>query len=220
MSAISEIRVLIADDHPIFRKGLRSTIEADSRLKVVAEAEDGDAALQQIEAFNPEVVVLDMEMPNKDGFEVMRTIAKRKLSVAVIFLTMYKDERFFNAALDLGVMGYVLKDSAVNDIVVSIKAVAAGQNFISPQLSTYLLSRRARAASLIEQKPSLKNLTPAERQVLRLISANRTNKEIANELYISIRTVEKHRANVCEKLELHGSHALLSFALEHKSELS
>lgn len=220
MSAKSEIRVLIADDHPIFRKGLRSTIEADSRLKVVAEAEDGDAALQQIEAFNPEIVVLDMEMPNKDGFEVMRTIQKRKLSVAVIFLTMYKDERFFNAALDLGVMGYVLKDSAVNDIVVSIKAVAAGQNFISPQLSTYLLSRRVRAASLIEQKPSLKNLTPAERQVLRLISANRTSKEIANELYISIRTVEKHRANVCEKLELHGSHALLSFALEHKSELS
>ena len=220
MSAISEIRVLIADDHPIFRKGLRSTIEADSRLKVVAEAEDGDAALQQIEAFNPEIVVLDMEMPNKDGFEVMRTIEKRKLPVAVIFLTMYKDERFFNAALDLGVMGYVLKDSAVNDIVVSIKAVAAGQNFISPQLSTYLLSRRVRAASLIEQKPSLKSLTPAERQVLRLISANRTSKEIANELYISIRTVEKHRANVCEKLELHGSHALLSFALEHKSELS
>jgi DNA-binding NarL/FixJ family response regulator len=217
---MSEITVLIADDHPIFRKGLRSTIEADPRLKVIAEAEDGNAALQQIEAFKPEIVVLDMEMPNKDGFEVMRTIEKRKLPVAVIFLTMYKDERFFNAALDLGVMGYVLKDSAVNDIVVSIKSVAAGQNFISPQLSTYLLSRRTRATALIEEKPSLKNLTPAERQVLRLIAANRTSKEIANELHISVRTVEKHRANVCEKLELHGSHALLSFALEHKSELS
>jgi DNA-binding NarL/FixJ family response regulator len=108
----------------------------------------------------------------------------------------------------------------VNDIVVSIKSVAAGQNFISPQLSTYLLSRRTRATALIEEKPSLKNLTPAERQVLRLIAANRTSKEIANELHISVRTVEKHRANVCEKLELHGSHALLSFALEHKSELS
>jgi DNA-binding NarL/FixJ family response regulator len=215
-----EIRIVIADDHPIFRKGLRSVIETDPRLKIVGEAEDGDVALEQIQTFQPDIAILDMEMPNKGGFEVMRAMQEKKLPVAVIFLTMHRDERFFNAALDGGAKGYVLKESAVNDIINGIKAVAACQNFISPQLSTYLVSRRGRAASLIEQKPSLKSLTPAERQVLRLIAANRTSKEIANELYISVRTVEKHRANVCEKLELHGSHALLSFALEHKSELS
>jgi DNA-binding NarL/FixJ family response regulator len=159
-------------------------------------------------------------MPNIGGFEVMGAIQERKLPVAVIFLTMHKDERFFNAALDRGARGYVLKDSAANDIIASIKAVAAGQNYISPQLSTYLLVRRARAASLVGQKPGLNNLTAAERQVLRLIAANKTSKEIADELFIAVRTVEKHRANVCEKLELRGSHALLSFALEHKSELS
>lgn len=215
-----EIRIVIADDHPIFRRGLRSVIETDQKLKIVAEAEDGEAALEQIQILRPEIAILDMEMPNRDGFEVMQEIQEKKLPVAVIFLTMYKDERFFNTALDRGAKGYVLKDSAVNDIIAGIKAVAAGQHFISPQLSTYLLNRRTRAISLIEQKPGLNDLTPTERQVLRLIAVNKTSKQIADELFIAVRTVEKHRANVCEKLDLRGSHALLSFALEHKSELS
>lgn len=215
-----EIRIVIADDHPIFRRGLRSVIETDQKLKILAEAEDGEAALEQIQTLQPEIAILDMEMPNKDGFEVMRAIKEKKLSVAVIILTMHKDERFFNAALDQGANGYILKDSAATEIIAGIKTVAAGQNFISPQLSTYLLNRRTRATSLVEQKPGLSNLTPTERQVLRLIAANKTSKQIADELFIAVRTVEKHRANVCEKLELQGSHALLSFALEHKSELS
>lgn len=215
-----EIRIVIADDHPIFRRGLRSVIETDQKLKIVAEAEDGEAALEQIQILQPEIAILDMEMPNRDGFEVMQEIQEKKLPVAVIFLTMYKDERFFNAALDQGAKGYVLKDSAATDIIAGIKTVAAGQNFISPQLSTYLLNRRTRAISLVEQKPGLNDLTPTERQVLRLIAVNKTSKQIADELFIAVRTVEKHRANVCEKLELRGSHALLSFALEHKSELS
>jgi DNA-binding NarL/FixJ family response regulator len=133
---------------------------------------------------------------------------------------MHQDERFFNAAMDRGAKGYVLKDSAVNDLIASIKAVAAGQNFISPALSTYLLNRTVRAASLVAKNPSLNDLTETERRVLQLIAANKTSKEIAAALYISIRTVEKHRANICQKLDLRGSHALLSFALEHKSELS
>ena len=112
-----EIRIVIADDHPIFRRGLRSVIETDQKLKIVAEAEDGEAALEQIQTLQPEIAILDMEMPNRDGFEVMQEIQEKTLPVAVIFLTMYKDERFFNAALDRGARGYVLKDSAVNDII-------------------------------------------------------------------------------------------------------
>jgi two-component system, NarL family, response regulator DegU len=217
---MSEIRIVIADDHPIFRKGLRGTIETDPTLKIVAEAEDGEQALELIQTLRPEIAILDMEMPHKDGFEVIQEIQEKKLPVSVIFLTMYKDERFFNTAMNRGAKGYVLKESAVNDIITAIKSVASGNHFISPLLSTYLLNRHQRAASLTVQKPGLSNLTPAEREVLRLIAANKTSKQIAGELFIAVRTVEKHRANISEKLELRGSHALLNFALEHKSELS
>lgn len=216
----AEIRIVIADDHPIFRKGLLSVIETDPRLKILAEAQDGEAALEQIQTFRPDVAVLDLEMPNKGGLEVMQTIQEKNLTVQVIFLTAHRDERFFNAAMDRGAKGYVLKDSAVNDIVASILAVASGQHFISPEISSYLLNRRARGERLREQRPGLERLTGSERRVLRLIAANKTSKEIADELSISPRTVDKHRANISEKLELHGSHSLLSFALDHKSELS
>ena len=215
-----EIRVVIADDHPIFRRGLRNVIESDPRLKVVGEAEDGETALALVETLRPEIAVLDVAMPNKDGFEVVRAIQEERLPVVVIFLTMHKDERFFNAALNRGAKGYVLKDSAVNDIVAAVKAAARGENFISPALSTFLINRNARAAALVARKPSLQNLTPAERRVLQMVAAGKTSKEIAQELHISVRTVENHRAKICDKLELRGAHALLNFALEHKSELS
>jgi len=215
----NEVQVVIADDHPIFRRGLRHVIESDPRLKVVGEAEDGEAALTLVENLRPDIVVLDVAMPNKDGFEVVRAIQEKRLPAAVIFLTMHKDERFFNAALNRGAKGYVLKDSAANDIVAAIKAVAGGQNFISPALSTFLLNRSAAAAALADRKPGLQDLTPAERRILQMIAAQKTSRQIAQELHISIRTVENHRANICDKLELRGAHALLNFALEHKSEL-
>jgi DNA-binding NarL/FixJ family response regulator len=215
----TEIRVLIADDHPIFRQGLRQVIESDPRLRVVAEAEDGDAALARLRDANPEVVVLDVDMPGKDGFEVARVILERRLPVGIIFLTMHKDERFLNAALDLGVRGYVLKDSAVTEIAGSIKAVAAGQDYVSPALSTFLLNRSRRAVTLGAQTPGLAALTSTERRVLKLIAAYKTSKEIADELCVSPRTIEHHRANIGEKLELKGSHALLKFAVEHQAQL-
>lgn len=216
----TEIRIVIADDHPLFRKGLRSAIESDPSLKVVAEAEDGETALKQIQTLQPEVAILDVTMPQMDGFEVMRAIQADSLPVAVIFLTMHDDDRFLNAALNHGAKGYVLKDSAVNDVLACIRAVTRGRSFISPQLSSYLLNRHAGANSLTERWPGLNNLTATERKVLRLIAANKTSKEIADELCIAEGTVSKHRENICTKLELHGAHALLNFAIEHKSELS
>src|SRR5438128_272344 len=134
----SELRLVIADDHPIFRKGLLQVIGSEPMFKIIGEADDGDAALKVIEAMQPDVAILDVDMPNKDGFDVARTIIERRLPVEVIFLTMHKDESLFNAALSLGVKGYVLKDSALADIVNSIKAVGSGENFISPALSTFL----------------------------------------------------------------------------------
>ena len=135
------IRVLIADDHPIFRHGLRQIIEQAPELVVVEEAEDGETAWRKLRAGVAEVAVLDIDMPGRDGFEIARAIRDEQLKIGVVFLTMHKDERFFIQALDLEVKGYILKDGALAEIVHCIRAVAAGQEYVSPQLTTFLLNR-------------------------------------------------------------------------------
>lgn len=213
-----EVKIVIADDHPIFRKGLREIVEADSKLKVIGEAADGDSALDLIRQSKPDVAVLDVEMPGKDGIEVVRALRDRGVIAKVILLTMYDDEQFFNGALDLGVMGYVLKNSAVADIVNCIKAVVGGKNYISPTLSNYLINRGRRNESSGEQSALMK-LTETERRILRMIAEYKTSKEIAAEMFISTRTVEHHRENMSEKLDIKGRNALLKFALENMAEL-
>jgi DNA-binding NarL/FixJ family response regulator len=213
-----EITVLIADDHPIFRKGLREIIAAEPSLKLVAEVEDGARALQAVRAQLPQVAVLDVDMPHQDGITVARAIKDEGLPVAVVLLTMHRNERFFNAALGLGVQGYVLKDSAASEIVSAIRAVRAGRRFVTPLLTDYLLNRH-QAQAQSEARTGLSSLTDAERRVLRMTAHYKTSQEIADELFISIRTVDRHRANITNKLDLKGAHALLHFALEHKYEL-
>src|SRR5215470_6496772 len=213
------VRIVIADDHPVFRRGLRTIVEAEPSLKVVAEAEDAVTALARIRAEEPDVAILDIDMPNGGGFEVVREIQKLSLPTQVIFLTMYKDEGLFNKAMDMGVKGYVLKDSAIGDIVAGVKTVAAGQNYISQPLATYLVNRSRRLKEFVQQTPSINDLSPTERRVLRLIAENKTSREIAAELFISVRTVERHRFNICTKLDIHGSNALIRFALENKQLL-
>jgi DNA-binding NarL/FixJ family response regulator len=214
-----EIQIVIADDHPIFRKGLRGMIENEPGFKVVAEADNGDAAFSLITQHEPDIAVLDVDMPGKDGFETARGIQQKNLAVGVIFLTMHNSESIFNAALDLGIKGYVLKDSALPEITDCIRAVAAGKNYISPPLSTYLVNRAGRAQTLKKNTPGISDLTQSERKILKLIAAEKTSREIADELYISIRTVDRHRSNISSKLELRGSNALVKFVITHRSEL-
>ncbi|MBX3280789.1 MAG: response regulator transcription factor [Acidobacteria bacterium] len=213
------IRILIADDHPIFRHGLRQIIERDNQLLVVDEAEDGETALQKIEACDVDVAVLDIDMPGRGGFDIVRAIRDRRLKVAVVFLTMHKDERFLNSALDLEVKGYVLKDSALAEIVRCIRAVASGHEFVSSQLTPFLLNRSRRAAQLAARKPQLSDLTEIELRVLRLVAEYLSSKEIADRLCLSVRTIEHHRARISQKLDLEGHNALLKFAIEHQSDL-
>ncbi len=214
-----EIKVLIADDHPIVRRGLCQVIGSDPQLKIVEDVGDGLSALRAIERLQPDVAVLDLDMPEKNGFDVVREIDRSRLATEVIILTIHSEEDMFNEAMDLGVKGYILKDSAVTDIITGIRSVARGNHFISPQLSSYLVNRNTRAANLARKKPGLDNLTPAEKKILKLIAEGKSSKEIADLLFINYRTVENHRTNICTKLDLHGSHALLKFALQNRSKL-
>ena len=213
------VKVLIVDDHPLFRKGLRQVVETDQRFELVAEAGDGETALQLIDEKKPDIAVLDVNLPGLSGLEVARSLLAKRLPTRIIVLTMHKDEETFNHALDLGVKGFVLKENAVQDILNSLAAVAAGEHYLSPSISGYLVRRRGRAEALADKKPGLDDLTKAERRILKHIAEKKTSREIAAELFISPRTVEAHRANICAKLELRGSHSLLQFALENRSSL-
>ena len=215
----NEIKILIADDHPIFRSGLAQLLKTAPDFAVVAEAGDGDAALACMQQAAPDVAILDIDMPGKDGLEVACAVVAEGMGVRVILLSMHKNEALFNAALNCGVKGYVLKDSAMADIINAVKTVAHGEEFISPALSSFLFNRGRRAAGLAEDKPGGGELSEAERRVLKLVGQYKTSTEIADELFISKRTVDRHRANIAEKLGLKGSHAVLKFALDHKDDL-
>ena len=214
-----EITILIADDHPIVRQGLRQTIEEDRHLRVVAEAGDGEQAVEAVAEQSPRVTILDVDMPVLNGFDAARAIRKQGLATEIVFLTMHRDEDIFNEAIDLGAKGFVLKDSAVNDIIECIKTVASSNYYTSHSLTSFLMNRSRRAINLTEKQPSINDLTQTERRVLKLIAENLTSKEIGEHLFVSPRTIEKHRENICQKLDLQGSHSLLKFALTHKSEL-
>lgn len=214
-----EIQILVADDHPVFRRGLAMMIATDKTLKVIAEASNGKQALESIQKYQPDIAILDVNMPEMTGFDVARELQNSSVATDIIFLTMHKDEGMFNTALDLGVKGYLLKESAVEDIVAGIKAVATGENFISPQLTSFLFQRSRRNNVFNQNEKNISDLTTAERRVLKLIADEKTSREIAEILFISVRTVERHRENICTKLNIHGSNALLKFAILHKSEL-
>lgn len=208
------ITILIADDHPILRQGLRHLIEREKDFRVVGEAGDGEQALQEIAARTPDVVILDVDMPKMNGLAVLEKLSAHDSATRVILLTVHDEEEFFSEARRLGARGYVLKDSAVEDIVKAVRAVAGGGNFISPSLAAHLF-----APSRQSDRADLSALTATEREILKLIAEYKINREIADALFISPHTVKAHRRNICQKLALEGNHALMKYALENKTRL-
>ena len=219
MASRNKISVLIVDDHPLFRQGLRQVILSDSRFELAGEADDADAALKLNQEKKPDVIVLDVNLPKMSGLELAAVLKSKKCPAGLVVLTMLKDERIFNQAMNVGVTGFVLKENAAGEILNCMASVAQGEPYVSPSLSGFLLKRRNRAEGLAARTPTLNDLTTAERRILKAIAQKKTTKEIASELFISPRTVESHRANISTKLALKGSNSLLQFALEHRDAL-
>jgi len=214
------IRIVIVDDHPLFRNGLRQVIQGDARFELLGEADTGLTAMELIERTTPDLAVLDINLPDKSGLDIAATLRARGSTTRCVILTMLRDEAAFNKAMNIGVHGFLLKESIVTDIVNCLVSVAAGIPYVSPALSSFLLKRRDRAAALAETLPSLDDLTVAERRILKRIADKKSSKEIAAELEISPRTVETHRANIGSKLGLKGNNSILQFAIEHRDALS
>lgn len=219
MAHTNKLSIVVADDHPVFRVGLRDIIESEPGLRVVGEAGDGEQALETIRKMCPAIAILDVSMPKLDGLELARKLFAQAPAVGVILVTMYREQKLFTQALAAGVKGYVLKDSAATDIISCIKAVAAGQNYVSPELTTYLVNRVRENETAAVPRSDLESLTTTEMRILSLLADYKTSKEIAGDLFISPRTVDTHRNNICQKLDVHGSHALMKFALAHKDVL-
>jgi DNA-binding NarL/FixJ family response regulator len=215
----ARIKLVIVEDHPIFREGLLRVIDRDRQFEVVGEAEDGVTGEEVILHRRPDIAVLDINLPQRGGLELARRLQERKVPVRVVILTMHKTEALFDKAMEVKVSGYVLKENAAPELLNCLRAVTAGETYISPALSGFLVRRMSAAADLRAHIPGLADLTRMERQVLRLVAESKTTKEIASQLFLSHYTVQTHRKNICTKLDLHGVHGLIQFALEHRAEL-
>jgi len=198
---MKRIRVLLADDHTLMRRGLRLIVEQQPDLVVVGEAEDGRQAVALAASLKPDVAVLDIGMPNLNGIEAAKQIAEDESGAAVVILSMHADETYILRALKAGARGYLLKDSAESDVVRAIRSVAEGKSFFSPAVSKVLLEDYVKKLQRTGSEDSYDLLTPREREILQLIAEGKSNKEVAHLLHLSVYTVETHRANLMEKLK-------------------
>jgi len=202
------IRILLADDHAVVRKGFRMILVAQDDLEVVGEASTGRHAIEMASAFNPDLVVMDIAMPELNGIEATRQITRTHPAIRVLALSMQKDAVYVRETLRAGAKGYLLKDSSEQDFLAAVRAVARGKGWLSPGVSDAVIEDYRRHVT-----DPVDLLSPREREVLRMIAESRTNKEIAMALNLSVYTVEAHRGRIMEKLNLHSVAELVRFAL-------
>lgn len=210
---MTTIRIVLADDHTVVRKGLRLLLESVPQFQVVADAADGRRAVALVDEHRPDVVVMDIAMPILNGIEAARQISIKAPQTAIVFLSMHSDEAYVIKALKAGARAYLLKDSAENDLINAVKAVSEGKSFFSPAVSKMLAEDYMRQMREHGVDDSFDLLTTREREILQLLAEGKSNKEVASMLNLSLYTIETHRSNIFQKLNLHSTADLILYAV-------
>jgi DNA-binding NarL/FixJ family response regulator len=205
-------RIVIADDHTILREALKALLSSDPSFEVVGEAEDGREAIQVVKKFIPDLILIDLSMPKLNGMDAIKEIKKQSSETKVLVLTVHKTEEHLLASLQSGADGYISKDATHSELEIAIRSVLGGKSYLSPEISEKVIE------GYLEGRKTLRSrwdtVTQREREVLKLVAEGYTNKEIADLLFVSVKTVEKHRANLMKKLDLHNVSALTAFAMK------
>ena len=207
-------KIIIAEDHTILREGLRALLSLDPNYEIIGEAEDGRDAIRCVEKLMPDLLLIDLSMPRMNGMEAIRDIKKRYPEIKIIALTVHKTEEYILATLEAGADGYVLKDATHDELMIAINSVLSGKPYLSPGVSEKVIEGYLEGRRTMRPSSAWDTLSQREREVLKLIAEGYKNKEIADDLCISIKTVEKHRSNLMKKLNLHNAAALTAFAME------
>lgn len=212
---MKKIRILLADDHTILRDGIRALLSGEADMELVGEAEDGHAAVRMTDEQKPDVVLMDIGMPLLNGLEATRQIKQAHPCVKVLILTMHENEEYIRQVLACGAMGYILKDAAARELLDAIRTVHSGEAVLSPPITRLVIEDYLRWGDL-KSRQNHSDLSPREREVLQLIAEGYTNKQIAEILCISIKTVQSHRSNLMQKLDLHNQGELIKYAIQKK----
>jgi two-component system response regulator NreC len=207
-------RILIAEDHTIMREGLRALLNSDPEFEVVGEAEDGLEAVKAVQRLKPDLVIMDLSMPKMNGVGAIREIKRASPQTKIVVLTVHRNEEYILASFQAGSDGYVLKYASHEELVSAIRTVSKGQPYLSPAVSAVVLEAYLESQRGIEGRSPCRSLTPRETELLKLVAEGYKNKQIAELLGISVKTVERHRANLMKKLDLHSGPALTAFAVE------
>jgi len=209
-----KVRIVVAEDHTILREGLRSLLCSNPGFEVVGEAEDGREAVKCVAKFKPDLILTDLSMPKMNGMEAIKEIKRESPETKILVLTVHRAEEYILATFRAGADGYILKDSTHSELVMAVKKVLGGKHYISPEISEKVIEGYLEGKKTLKTRTAWETLTQREREILKLIAEGYKNKEIAEDLCISVKTVEKHRANLMEKLDLHSIQAITTFAIE------
>jgi two-component system response regulator NreC len=213
---MSRIRILLADDHTLFRQGVRTLLASETDMEVVGEAADGTAATERAAELKPDVVLLDIGMPGPSSFETTRQIKRNRPETKVLFLTMYDDEDYLLEGMEVGANGYVLKDSPAIQLVAAVRDVYRGGSYLSPRMLSQLVNDFRTRVKTSDRTPRFASLTPREKEVLKMLAEGNSVKEVATQLVLSVKTVEAHKFNLMRKLDIHNKAHLVQYAIQKK----